>query len=106
MRRPWLRRTAGAVTGLLLLAATGLVAANWDDLVSFVPMPASVYATFLADALFVEGRTEEQARNWARLSLPVGKVTVDPVRKTVTVEAYFQTATARWVDERRGVVLE
>jgi hypothetical protein len=99
-------RIASTVGLLLVLAAASWILANRDDLAAFVPMPAGAYAKFLASALFVEGRTEEQARVWARLPLPVGTVTIDQAHKSVTVEAYFQKATARWVDERHGVVLE
>jgi len=106
-RGPRVRHFVLALVAALVLLGASWIIPNWKDLAAFLPMPAHTYARFMAMQLFVEGRSEEEARNWSKLPLPIlGSVKIDRAAKSVTVTAYFFRATARWVDERHGVVLE
>jgi hypothetical protein len=91
---------------VVLVAAAVLVALNRSDLLAFQPVASGAYAKFMCSSLFVEGKTEEQARNWSAVSLPVKLIQVDFTNKTVTASALFHTSTARYVNARLGCKLE
>jgi len=98
------------ITGLALIAiivAAGLyVAANWTTIKNFLPMASGAYAKFMCSSMFVEGKDEEAARNWSRLSLPIQECVIDRGKKTVTVRALGKTSTARYINERFGCTLD
>ena len=92
---------------LVVVIAGGLwVIANWNELRGFQQMPSGAYAKFMCSALFVEEMTEEQARNLARVSVPVKEMMVDYKSKSVTTRSLFYTSTASFVNERYGCTLE
>ncbi|HPV98453.1 MAG TPA: hypothetical protein PLZ78_11530 [Spirochaetota bacterium] len=94
---------------LLLVVIVGIgvwVAANWRDISAFLPMASGAYAKFMCSSIFVEGKTEEAAHNWARLALPVSSCVVDYEKKTVTVKGLGHKNTARYAGARFGCTLE
>ena len=57
--------------------------------------------------LFVMNMNEEYCRQWVKASPDVARVTFDVGRKRVEASALVSwAATARWVDERHGCILE
>jgi len=94
---------------LLLVVIVGIgawVAANWKDISAFLPMASAAYAKFMCSSIFVEGKTEEAARNWSRLSLPVSSCEIDYTKKTVTVKGLGRENTARYKGARFGCTIE
>jgi hypothetical protein len=94
------------VIGVALVIVLIWVALNWSDLRAFQPVPSGAYAKFMCSSLFVEGKTEEQARNWAKVSVPVKEIGIDYTNKSVTARSLFYTSTARYVNERLGCILQ
>ena len=94
---------------ILVVVLVGIwVLANFQDVKEFFPMPAGAYAYFMASSLWVEGRSPAEASSYSRLPWPfsVDEVQIDQASHTVTVKSWFTTATARWVDQEHGVVLQ
>lgn len=57
--------------------------------------------------MFVMGQTEEYCRAWVKASPDVAKVTFDTANKRVESSAFVSwAATAHYVDDKRGCVLE
>jgi hypothetical protein len=94
------------IVGVALVIALVWAALNWSDLRAFQPVASGAYAKFMCSSLFVEGKTEEQARNWAKVSVPVKEIEIDYANKAVTARALFYTNTAQYVNERMGCVLK
>lgn len=56
---------------------------------------------------FVMNMSEAYCREWVKASPDVAKLTFDVARKRVEATAFVSwSATARWVDERHGCILE
>jgi hypothetical protein len=56
---------------------------------------------------FVMGMDEAYCREWVRVSPNLSRFSVDTVKKTVEASAFISwTAKARYVDDKRGCVLE
>jgi hypothetical protein len=92
---------------LVILVGVGVwVAANWKDISAFLPMASAAYAKFMCSSIFVEGKTEERARNWSRLSLPVSSCEIDYKNKSVTVKGLGRVNTARYRGARFGCTVE
>lgn len=57
--------------------------------------------------LFVMNMNEQYCREWVKASPDVAKITFDLAGKRVEASAFVSwAATARWVDERHGCILE
>jgi len=94
---------------LLVIVILGLgtvIGVNFKDIKNFLPMASGVYAKFMCSSMFVEGKNEEQARNWSRTVIPVKSYKVDFKNKSVTATALGKTSTARYISERFGCTLE
>jgi hypothetical protein len=92
---------------IIMVVAMGLfIMINWSDLKNFRPMAGNVYSKFMCSCLFVEGRTEEQCRNWSRVAIPVSAYKVDYKEKRVTATGLGLTGTSSYRGERFGCVLE
>ena len=102
----WAIRTIAVILVIVVLAGGTWVFVNRRDVAAFLPMPSAAYAKFMCSSLFVADMSEEQARNWSQLSVPVKEVRIDYQKKTVTARALFHTNTARYVDDRCGCSLE
>jgi hypothetical protein len=89
-----------------VLAASFWVLVNRQNLVAFQHMPSGAYSKFMCSSLFVVGMTEQEAKDWSALSVPIQSLHIDYEQKTVTSRALFYTSTARFVDERYGCTLE
>ncbi len=91
----------------VIILGLGIVAgANLKDIRAFLPMASAAYAKFMCSSIFVEGKNEEQARNWSRTVIPVKGYKVDYATKSVTATALGKTSTARYMGERFGCTLD
>jgi hypothetical protein len=110
MKRALGWRSIRSVLVVILLAVVILgvawVFVNWNDLRAFQEMPSGAYAKFMCSSLFVVGMTEDQARNWSALPVPIQELRIDYQTKSVTARALFHSSTARYEDERLGCTLE
>ena len=96
---------------LLALILGGLTLAAgcrpMQDLGSFPKMPASYEAKEMCSCLFVEARPLDVCEAWVRQDVVKSQGhTVDVEHQTVTAKALGATATARWLGEREGCVLD
>ncbi len=95
------------IAAVILIVVLGLVILiNLKDLRNFRPMAGNVYSKFMCSCLFVEGRTEEQCRNWSRVVIPVSEYRVDYREKRVTATGLGMTGTSSYRGERFGCTLE
>jgi hypothetical protein len=64
-------------------------------------------ARMACSCMFVSNMPEAYCRDWVRASPDVARFSVDANRKTVESSAFLSWAvTARFIDEKRGCVLE
>jgi hypothetical protein len=105
-----MKRLIGKILLVILLGVVAFgmawIVIHWKDLRAFQGMPSGAYAKFMCSSLFVEGKSEEQARIWSRMPVPVKEIQIDYTHKSVTARSLFHTSTARYVDERYGCTLE
>ena len=67
----------------------------------------SYRAKDMCSCVFVQDRDEEYCRNWTKASPNLATMSVDMDEKTVHTEAMqYWSATARFVDEKQGCVLD
>ncbi len=82
------------------------IGANWSDIKNFQPMASGAFSKFMCSCMFVEGRSEEQCKNWSRLVIPQQGYSVNKKEKSVTATALWYSNTSRYRDERFGCTLE
>lgn len=64
-------------------------------------------ARMSCSCLFVMNMPEEYCRAWVKATPDVARFSFDPVRKTVEASSFISwAATARYVDDKRGCVVE
>ena len=67
----------------------------------------SYKAKDICSCIFVQGRDEEYCRQWTKAKPNFATISVDMDNKIVHTEALqYWSASARWVNERHGCVLE
>ena len=67
----------------------------------------SYRAKDMCSCVFVQGRDEAYCRDWTMASPNVATMQVDMEQKSVTTEAMqYWSATARFIDDEQGCVLE
>ncbi len=67
----------------------------------------SYRAKDMCSCVFVQGRDEDYCRDWTKANPNLATMTVDLDEKKVHTEAMqYWSATAKWVSERHGCVLE
>jgi len=96
--------------GIILLAIVLLVGifvgANWSDIKNFQPMPSGAFSKFMCSCMFVEGRSEEECKNWSRLSVPQQGYSIDLKKKSVTAKSLWYNTTSRYMGDRFGCTVE
>lgn len=96
--------------GIILLAIVLLagifVGANWSDIKNFQPMPSGAFSKFMCSCMFVEGRSEEECKNWSRLSVPQQGYSIDLKKKSVTAKSLWHSTTSQYRGERFGCTVE
>jgi hypothetical protein len=95
---------------LLLAFACGGCAAEGDTRTydnNDLELVAGNAAKMACSCLYVMNRDETYCKAWVRASPSVARLAADPVKKTVEASAFIVwTAKARFIDERRGCLLE
>ena len=67
----------------------------------------SYRAKDMCSCVFVQGRDEDYCRDWTKASPNLATLSVDTESKTVHTEAMqYWSATARFIDDKQGCVLE
>lgn len=96
-----------ALLGLVLLAAGGWVAWNWE-VVSAIPMlPSSYEAKEFCSCRFVSGRDDAFCARFVKQStIPMQGRSVDDQARTVTATALWTSHTARYRGPKLGCVLD
>ena len=73
---------------------------------SLFALASGFSAKEVCSCIFVSGRSEDECREWTRVSPDVARFKVDQQDKVVTAKAFWMgKTTARYVDERSGCVI-
>ncbi len=97
----------GAVACVVFVVLGSWIAANWTVLSTFPMMPSSYEAKEFCSCRFVSDRDGAFCAAFVKQStVPMQGREVDEAAKTVTSRALWTSSTARYVDERRGCVLD
>ncbi len=99
-------KIAGIILIAIILVLGILLAVNWSDIKNFQPMASGAFSKFMCSCMFVEGRTEEQCKNWSRLVVPQQSYSINRKEKSVTATALWYTSTAQYVNKRFGCSLK
>jgi hypothetical protein len=74
---------------------------------SLFSLASGFSAKEVCSCIFVSGRSEDECREWTRVSPNVARFRVDERDKVVTANALWMGKTrARYVDEKTGCVIE
>ena len=98
---------AAGITVLVVGVGGSYVAANWTVLSTFPGMPSSYEAKEYCSCRWVSNRPDDFCAAYvAQSTVPMQGREVDEAGKRVTSTALWTSSTARYVDRRRGCVLE
>ncbi|MCB9675036.1 MAG: amidase [Alphaproteobacteria bacterium] len=104
--KPWMW-IVGGVGSLVAFGGITFVALNWAALSTFPAMPSSYEAKEYCSCRWVSGRDDAFCERFvAQSTVPMQGREVDEVNRRVTSRALWTSNSARYVDARRGCVLE
>ena len=101
-----MRRWSARIGLALLLLLTTFVAFSWTRIAAFPGILPAFTAKEYCSCRFVMGQSDEYCRGYVQQWLPISKIRVDEVARTVTARGTGVTRAARWLSPREGCRLD